>query len=84
MVKFPLTKLYHLSSSVSDHCPLSLHLFRKAKKQRIGQIFRFEFMWLKDPRCEEVVNRAWVDGLLANFEFSLSKCLELCRSSLDA
>uniref|UniRef100_A0A7N2M4M2 DUF4283 domain-containing protein n=1 Tax=Quercus lobata TaxID=97700 RepID=A0A7N2M4M2_QUELO len=84
MVKFPSTKLYHLSSSVSDHCPLSLHLFRKAKKQRIGQIFKFEFMWLKDPRCEEVVNRAWVDGLLANFEFSLSKCLELCRSSLDA
>ena len=41
-------------------------------------------LWLKDPRCEEVVKRAWVDGLLANSEFPLSKCLELCRSSLDA
>ena len=39
---------------------------------------------MKDPRCEEVVNRAWVDGLLANSEFPLPKCLELCRSSLDA
>ena len=31
---FPTTKLHHLSSSVLDHFPLSLHLSQRRKKRR--------------------------------------------------
>ena len=82
--KFPSAKLYHLSSSVLDHCPLSLHLFGKAKKEKFPHMFKFESMWLKDQRCEELVNRARDDGRLANSDFPLVNCLDLCRSRLVA
>jgi len=50
----------------------------------MGKVFRFESMWLKDPRCEEVVQDAWKEGLAANQEFALSKCLESCHAQLEA
>ena len=31
---YPTAKLHHLSSSVSNHSPLSLHLFQQRKKRR--------------------------------------------------
>lgn len=43
---FPKTKLYHLSSSASNHSPLSLHLVQKKKQKKIKISFRFESMWL--------------------------------------
>ena len=73
---------HHLSSSVLDHCPLSLQLFRKAKKEKFQRMFRFESMWLKDQKCEKLVNRAWDDGRLANLNFPLVKCLDICRSRM--
>ena len=82
--KFPSAKLHHLSSSISDHCPLSLHLFKKAKKEKFQRMFRFESTWLKDKKCEDLVNRARDDWRLANSNFPLVKCLDICRSRLDA
>ena len=37
--------------SASDHSPLALRFVRKQRKK----LFRFDSMWLKDSRCEEVV-----------------------------
>lgn len=34
MSLYPTAKLHHLSSSISDHSPLSLHLFQQRKKRR--------------------------------------------------
>uniref|UniRef100_A0A7N2LWJ1 Endonuclease/exonuclease/phosphatase n=1 Tax=Quercus lobata TaxID=97700 RepID=A0A7N2LWJ1_QUELO len=56
---FPLAKLYHLSSSVSDHAPLVLRMTPKPRSRRQKKLFRFESMWLKDQRCEQVVIDAW-------------------------
>lgn len=53
--KFPTAKLYHLSSSAFDHCPLALHFVRKQKKHKYHKPFKFESMWLKNDKCEEVV-----------------------------
>ena len=49
----------------------------------MGKVFRFESIWLKDPRCEEVVQDAWEEVLAANQEFALSKCLESCHAQLE-
>ena len=81
--KFPTIKLYHLSSSASDHFPLALHFVRRNKKRRYHKPFRFESMWLKNEKCEEVVQRAWEEGLLRNSAFPLDSCLESCRVCLE-
>ena len=80
---FPKAKLHHLTSSASDHSPLLLRLVQK-RRRRPKKIFHFESMWLKNPRCEEVVLEAWYDGLADRSEFPLVSCLEKCRVKLEA
>ena len=41
-----------------------------------------EAMWLQDPRCAEVVQDAWMDGLCKTGGASLDNCLDSCRSRL--
>ena len=60
---FTMAKLYHLSSSASDHSPLSLHWVQKKKSKKMKKTFKFESMWLKDDRCEEIVRVAWEAGV---------------------
>ncbi|KAK9998737.1 hypothetical protein SO802_018340 [Lithocarpus litseifolius] len=81
---FPAAKLHHLSSSASNHSPLSLHLVPKMRKKKMKKTFRFESMWLKDSRCEDIVKAAWEEGLHAGTEDVLKSCLEHCRHDLDA
>ena len=75
---FPAAKLHYLSSSASDHSPLSLHLVPKKRKKKMKKTFRFESMWLKDSRCEDIVKAAWEEGLHADTEGVLKSCLEHC------
>lgn len=49
----------------------------------MGKVFRFQSMWLKDPHYEDVVRDAWEEGLAANQEYVLGKCLESCRARLE-
>ena len=51
---FPEAKLFHLTSPVSDHSPLALQMVQKLRKKKARKNFRFESMWLRDQRCEEV------------------------------
>ncbi|XP_075654781.1 uncharacterized protein LOC142624945 [Castanea sativa] len=83
MSLYPTTKLHHLSSSVSNHSPLSLHLFQQRRKKRHRKIFRFESMWLKDLRCERVVKGAWVSGQVIESDWVLQSCLERCKVELS-
>ena len=80
---FPSTKLFHLTSFASDHSPFSLHFERRHPKRNVGRAFRFESMWLKDLRCEEVVHEAWDEGKLMGMEFTFKNCLDWCRVKLD-
>nr|XP_023870319.1 uncharacterized protein LOC111982934 [Quercus suber] len=81
---FPTAKLYHLLSSASNHSPLSLHLEKKRRQKKSKKIFRFELMWLKDGRCEDIVKAAWEEGLQTGTGGLLRSCLEQCRDNLDA
>lgn len=83
LIKFPKTKLFHKSSLVSNHCPLSLQLVGKQKAKGKGKIFRFEAMWLKEASCEEVVNSAWQEGVHMGTEIPLQQCLDNCRSKWE-
>lgn len=83
MELFPDAKLFHLTSSASDHSPLSLHLVGKRRKQKMSLVFRFESMWLKEPRCEEIVHEAWEEGKAINLDCPLTLCLDRCRARLE-
>ena len=76
--------MYRITSSASDHSPLALHFSRKQQRRRGSKIFRFESMWLKDLKCEEVVKTAWAEGCINSAGFSISRCLELCHNKLEA
>ena len=75
---FPSAKLFHLTFSASDHSPLSLHFERRPPKIRVGRVFRFESMWLKDSRCEEIVHEAWDEGKMLGANSVLTNCLDRC------
>ena len=80
---FPSAKLFHKSSSASDHNPLVLHFFPRQRRQRHKKLFRFESMWIKDARCEHVVSEAWREGLCMAFGHPILSCMEECRSRLE-
>ena len=72
--KFPMARLYHCTSSVSDLCPLSLHLKERKKTQCVGRSFRFEVMWLKEASYEEVVTSAWEEATINGLDFPMVEC----------
>ena len=81
--KFPMTRLYHCISSVSDHCPFSLHPEERKNTQRFGKSFRFEAMWLKEASCEEVVTSAWEEATINGSDFPMVECLNNCCMKLE-
>ena len=82
--KFPMARLYHLTSAASDHSPLLLRFTNKTRRRRPRRMFRFEKMWLKDLRCEAVVLEAWNEGLTSTSNYPLVSCLDQCRVRLEA
>ncbi|XP_075665642.1 uncharacterized protein LOC142635351 [Castanea sativa] len=81
---FPKAKLFHLTSSVSDHSPLALQMVQKQRNKKARKTFRFEAMWLRYQRCEEVVKKAWEEGKLTSSGSMLGSCLEKCWARLEA
>ena len=81
--KFPMTRLYHCTSSISDHCPFSLHLEERKNTQRFGKSFCFEVMWLKEASYEEVVTLAWEEATINGSNFPMVECLNNCCMKLE-
>lgn len=82
-IKFAQAKLFHRTSSASDHSPLVLQIFSKKQRKEQGKLFHFEAMWLEENTYEEVVISAWEEGLLLDSEFPILQCMEHCRTKLD-
>ena len=78
--------LYSILSFIKSifHDPLLLHLDRRVSKKKMKKLFRFESIWLKKPQCEEIVQNAWSDGVLAQSDFPLVSCINQCRMQLEA
>ena len=82
-LKFANAKLYHLSITTSDHCILALQWNQGEKRRhRGGKPFRFEAMWLRDPRCAEVVSDAWEFGHGVPTGHPLQNCISSCNARL--
>ena len=57
-MQFAGTKIHHLSSNASDHCPLWI-ILEGLEIPSITKPFRFEEMWLSDRGCSNVVEAVW-------------------------
>ncbi|KAL9679659.1 hypothetical protein QQ045_017525 [Rhodiola kirilowii] len=55
--RYPNTKIHHLVSHRSDHCPLILSLDKPTRAQ--GKPFRFEAMWMRDTSLADTINKNW-------------------------
>ena len=77
-------KLFHLTSLISDHSSLALRMVQKWRNKKARKTFKFESMWLRDQRCEEVVQKAWKEGKLTSTGSMLESCSEKCRTKLEA
>ena len=82
---FPGTMVHHFSMSTSDHSMLAVCLpTLKPCQKHCHPPFRFEAMWLKDPRCAKVVKEAWMEGLYRSDGAKISNCLDSCKTNLSA
>ena len=81
--RFLSEKIFHRTSSVSDHCPMVLQLEKSKKVKRYGKTFRFEAIWLKDSSCEEIVNSACEEASTTGSNFPMVKCLDNCCIKLE-
>ncbi|KAL4627161.1 hypothetical protein ACB092_05G147900 [Castanea dentata] len=80
---FPQTRLFHVATSASDHCMLVLKTDSTGQRNvRRPKLFRFESMWLRDDRCDEIVTMAWERGMHEGSEWPFSNCIEECHTSL--
>ena len=56
----------------------------KPRHKRHQPPFRFEAMWLRELRCAEVVEDAWMEGLYKPDGVQITNCLDSCRARLSA
>nr|XP_023918258.1 uncharacterized protein LOC112029810 [Quercus suber] len=76
---FQNTVVQHMPTFVSDHSVLIVNLPSIRHRQpKLQPPFRFEAMWLKDPHCVEVVQKALMEGL-----YKLEAWLEQELQALD-
>ena len=76
---FPGSSVHYVSMPSSDHSMLTILLKpSQSRKPRYRPLFRFEAMWLQDPRCAEVVQEAWHEGLYISNGDTIINCHNTC------
>jgi hypothetical protein len=80
---FPATKVLHVASSCSDHCPLVVQLVPVEVQQR-SSIPRYEIMCERNPSLPQVVAQSWEkfkpQGDLGSVAGSLKRMMHSLRS----
>lgn len=74
---FPLTKLFNIDGSLSDHSPIFLEP-RCGSKMQGRKRFRFENAWLMEPLCKQIVKKNWEGD-----NIDILQKIKQCCESLD-
>ena len=82
-LKFAGTKIHHLSSNNSDHCPLWI-IPDGLEVPQVTKPFRFEEMWLVDRGCTEIVEAVWAVPDEAEPAVKVIKKIKKCGKELHA
>ena len=77
---FPKAGILHLAATKSYHCPLLLNT--NVNDTSSPRPFRFEAMWIKDSRSEDVVEQAWNICFQGNASFQLCRKIQSTREAL--
>jgi hypothetical protein len=56
---FTNAKVHHLLSSLSDHCPVLVELWKDVWDKRGSRIFRYEVMWERVESLSAEIKRLW-------------------------
>ena len=80
--KFSEAVVQYLSTFASNHSMLSLCINGKAPLKFKQKIFLFEILWVKDPRCDEVINESWQEGLNKLGGSQFKNCIDTCKERL--
>uniref|UniRef100_A0A803NMC7 Reverse transcriptase domain-containing protein n=1 Tax=Cannabis sativa TaxID=3483 RepID=A0A803NMC7_CANSA len=81
-ILFPNAVITHLSATGSDHRPLLLDTTAGVNCKR--RSFKYENMWMRDPRCVWVVKEAWASQRHHNPMVSFNRKLKATRDKLKS
>ena len=85
LTRFPTSRVKHLNCFTSDHRSLLLSLDGDSEYQRWRRKpFLFEAMWISDPKCKEVVARAWDCAPNGTPMFMVTIKLKRCKKRLKS
>ncbi|XP_074356168.1 uncharacterized protein LOC141695859 [Apium graveolens] len=72
---FPLTKLYNLEGSPSNHSPIFMEPVSR-QKGNYRKKFHFENAWLMEPLCMQIIRDNWLDNT-SNIVQKVEQCGEM-------
>ncbi|KAL0345438.1 UNVERIFIED_CONTAM: hypothetical protein Sradi_4375100 [Sesamum radiatum] len=83
-MQFPNSRVEHLPLIHSDHCPLLIRFLPNpyVKPEQQKRRFRFEAMWLRSPRCEEVIRSGWGEVQARDPNHTVWEKVRNCRVAL--
>lgn len=80
-MKFAGTKIHHLPSDFSNHCPLWIVL-DGMEVACFAKTFRFKEMWLSDRSCSDVVKAVWLSSEVTDLVIKVMSKIEKCGKEL--
>nr|POE46432.1 hypothetical protein CFP56_41679 [Quercus suber] len=85
LTQFPTGRVKHLNCFTSDHRPILLSLDGNSEFQKWHRKpFQFVAMWISNPKCKEVVERAWDCAPNGTSMFVAATKLKRCKNQLKS
>jgi exonuclease III len=78
------SRVQHLTSSVSDHCPLMIEMAQEVRMQRRGPKRNYEIFWERESDLGERIAMAWDEAGQKNDLGDVMKSLDQVMSMLQA